>query len=74
MKKIIKHSLSLLLIGSFLFIAIGSADGESEACKCLDEFNTMRTSSSLYQKCIDKAIIAGQTSDPYGYFERKCNR
>ena len=46
----------------------------NSACTCLDELNTMRVNSSLYQECIDKAIIAGETSNPYGYFERECRR
>ena len=82
MKKIIKHLLSVLVIGSFLFIAFGSDDdfdssgsdynSSDVACECLAEFNTMRTYTTLYQSCIDIAISAGHTSDPYGYFERKC--
>jgi len=62
----------LFIVGvMFAFTACSSG---SSACACLEEFKTMRINSSLYQSCIDKAIRDGQTADPYGYFERKCNK
>lgn len=43
------------------------------ACACVEEFDTMRINSQLYQKCIDVAISV-QTDNPYNYFKNKCNQ
>lgn len=51
-----------------------STSRSSNVCACLKEMNTMRFNSSLYQVCINEAIIAGETTDPYVYFERQYNK
>ena len=66
----------LFMVGiMFAFTACGDgSSSSSSACSCLEEFNTLRINSSLYQSCINKAISAGEAGDPYGYFERKCDK
>ena len=63
-----------LIIGAGVLGNMEEPTRGNSACTCLDELDTMRVNSSLYQECVDIAIIAGETSNPYGYFERECRR
>ena len=57
-----------------MFTFTSCSSEKKTACACVEEFNTMRINSQLYQKCIDVVIANGATDDPYNYFKNKCNK